>query len=168
MPQSLSGLGGSSRVPAPATGSFQVPGSYNSGTPGTTGGGSSTGLGASSFTPSTNTNPTVGGQRTSQILTPVSNLVDNISHAQNELLKQTNQAVNRVNRATEDVNSRVELASARVDRIGEGVVQASNILSEAAYAPVQSSPSGRLSDQDSGLQTVPSTVVDGSAWRTPK
>jgi ElaB/YqjD/DUF883 family membrane-anchored ribosome-binding protein len=166
LPQSLSGLGSASRVPPPATGSFQVPGTYNNGAAGTTS--SSSGLGPSTFGPPQNSNPTINGQRTSQITTPVTNFVNSISNAQNELLKQTNQAVEQVNRVTENVNSRVEQASARVDRLGEGVVQASNILSDAAFAPVEPMQSGRISDQGATNTNLPAPVADASAWRTPK
>ncbi len=132
-PQSMGGLGSPTRVPAPADGSFQVPGSYSgpNGTSSNPGGG----LGGTSFKSDNNIAPP-NGMKTSQTNVPVTNFVNGISAAESQFRTATNNALSSVSRATADVNNRVEQASARVDRFGAGVVQASNILSEAAYAPV--------------------------------
>lgn len=170
-PQSLTGNGASSRVPAPPTGSFQVPSTYNGNTGGATS--SSGGLNSSSFGTAPNTL-----NKTSQSNLPISNFVNSISQAESQLLNATNNARTTVNRTADAVNSRVEQASARVDRFGQGVVQASNIIAEAATAPptftnandpnlaselspqieMPNSTSGRIGDSDaSGAAT----------WRTP-
>jgi hypothetical protein len=169
-PQTFPGFGAPSKVPAPGTGSFQVPNTYN-GTPGTSST-SSGGLSGSSF----GNGPTGLNNKTSQTSLPVANLVNSISQAESQLLNLTNNARNTVTRTADTVNSRVEQASARVDRFGQGVVQASNILSEAATAPIVSSPS--LPD-DSDLNTqveLPASSVPPSgrvsdntdaSWRAP-
>jgi hypothetical protein len=159
LPQAFSGLGGAPRVPPPATGSYQVPQSYSG--PNAT----SSGLGSSSVSPPAGTN----AFKTSQNSQPISDLVQGVSAAQAQFRTATNSAINSVNRAANDVNARVENATARVDRFGEGVVQASAILSEAASAPSYnainsdaiptSSTSGRIGD------ATPTT--ESNTWRTP-
>lgn len=188
-PQSLSG-GASSRVPPPATGSFQVPGNYSgSSTP------SSTGLGSSSFSPSNSVSgsPNFSGGQTPP---PISDFVNGITSAQSKFRTATNNAVGAVNRAADDLNSRVENATARVDRFGEGVKQASAILNDAAtspplppsFAPADAmqpgptpfpSPSnGFSSPSTSPSNTLPSTSmpssgrigdgqVESAGWRSP-
>ena len=166
--QVFSGLNAPARVPPPAQGSFQVPGTYSGGA-GSTSNPSGSGLGGSSFG---------NGNKTSQNTLPASNLLNGISNAQSQLLTATNNARNSVNRAADGINSSVEQASARVDRLGQGVSQASAILNEAATAPlvgpsfertgmtnpssdqpqISSSNSGRIGDND------PS---DNAQWRTP-
>ncbi|MEQ1825970.1 MAG: hypothetical protein ABL921_08475 [Pirellula sp.] len=164
LPESLGGIGGaSSRVPPPATGSFQVPQSYSGPNA------NNSGLGSSSFAPNSGTTSATGF-KTSQVSQPVSNFVSGISAAQSQLRTATNNALNTVNRTAQDVNSTVENATARVDRFGEGIVQASAILNDAASAPLLPaasdtapangvSASGRIGDN-------PSTSAP-SAWRTP-
>lgn len=166
--QAFSGLTAPARVPPPAQGSFQVPGSYSGGVNGA-GNPSSSGLGGSSFG---------SGPKTSQNTLPTGNLINSISNAQSQLLTATNKARNSVNRAADGINSSVEQASARVDRLGQGVAQASAILSEAATTPIvsgasersnmnypandppsiTSSNSGRIGDADSS---------ETASWRTP-
>jgi hypothetical protein len=156
-PQSLSGLGSATRVPPPATGSFQVPGSYSGPNA------NPTGLGSSSFAPANGTT-SPNTLKTSQVNQPVSDFVNSVSAAQSQFRTATNNALSTVNRTAADVNSRVENATSRVDRLGEGVKQASAILTEAASAPLppslsdSGSTSGRISDN---ATTAPST------WRTP-
>ncbi len=164
--QVFSGLNAPARVPPPAQGSFQVPGTYSGGA-GPSSNPSSSGLGGSSF-----------GNKTSQNTLPTSNLFNGISNAQSQLLTATNNARNSVNRAADGINSSVEQASARVDRLGQGVSQASAILNEAATAPlvspslertgmtypsndqpqISSSNSGRIGDSDPN---------ENAQWRTP-
>ncbi len=165
--QVFSGLSAPARVPPPAQGSFQVPGTYSGGN-GSTSNPSGSGLGGSSFG---------NGNKTSQNTLPASNLLNGISNAQSQLLTATNNARNSVNRAADGINSSVEQASARVDRLGQGVSQASAILSEAtapivnpsferagiAYPnsdqpQISSSNSGRIGDSDPN---------DNAQWRTP-
>ncbi len=154
--QAFSSLSAPARVPPPAQGSFQVPSSYSGGV------GSSTtpansGLGGSSFG---------NGPKTSQTM-PSSNLLNSLSSAQSQILTATNNARNSVNRAADGINSSVEQASARVDRLGQGVTQASAILSEAATAPIIAADeipsstinnSGRIGDLDPN---------ENSNWKTP-
>ena len=166
--QFFSGLNAPARVPPPAQGSFQVPGTYSGGA-GSPANPSGSGLGGSSFG---------NGAKTSQNTLPSNNVLNGISNAQSQLLTATNNARNSVNRAADGINSSVEQASARVDRFGQGVAQASAILSEAAVAPsvstsiertnmtyptiepppISSSNSGRVGDSDSN---------DSANWRTP-
>jgi len=150
--QTFSGLGGTTRVPPPATGSFQVPGSY-SGSAGSAPT-SSNGLGGSSFN---------NGVKTSQNSMPTSNFINSISNAQNQILTATNNARNSVNRAADGINSSVEQASARVDRLGEGVSQAGAILTEAARAPIANGPAGQAND----VQPFPTneTIIPSSTGR---
>ncbi len=166
--QAFSGLTAPARVPPPAQGSFQVPGSYSGGVNGP-GNPSSGGLGGSSFG---------SGPKTSQSSLPTGGLINGLSNTQSQILTATNRARNSVNRAADGINSSVEQASARVDRFGQGVAQASAILSEAATTPIvsgasersnmnyptndpppiNSSTSGRIGDAD------PS---EAASWRTP-
>ncbi|MEI7460656.1 MAG: hypothetical protein WCK15_14680 [Pirellula sp.] len=173
--QSFSGLGGPTRVPAPADGSFQVPSSYSG--PNGTSSNPGSGLGGSSFN-SANSATAPNGMKTSQSNLPVSNFVNGISAAESQIRAATNNALSTVNRATEDVNNRVEQASARVDRFGAGVVQASNILSEAAYAPMNGPQNGQnLPSQTAPIRqnsTPPASGQIGdnnpsseASWQTP-
>jgi len=173
--QSFSGLGGPTRVPAPADGSFQVPGSYSG--PNGTSSNPGSGLGGSSFN-SGNSAAAPNGMKTSQTNLPVTNFVNGISAAESQIRTATNNALSTVNRATEDVNNRVEQASARVDRFNAGVVQASNILSEAAYGPVngqqnvQNLPSPTSPSRQNSIPSASGQIGDNSpssdaSWQTP-
>ena len=168
-PTSLGGSTNPTRVPAPATGSFQVPGSYS----GAAGSPPSTGLGGSSFSPAST------GPVTSQTVQPVSNLLSGLQNAQSQFRTATNQAFDRVNRASESAQGQVEQASARIDRIGEGVSQASAIVSDSLTAPIESgvytpptpslpnsSPPSLGTTGSSGKigDSLPSTAP---AWRAP-
>jgi len=165
--RAFSGLTAPARVPPPAQGSFQVPGSYSGGVNGA-GNPSNSGLGGSSFS----------GPKTSQNTLPTGNLIHSISNAQSQLLTATNKARNSVNRAADDINSSVEQASARADRLGQGVAQASAILSEAATTPIVSGASERsnlnypandppsITSSNSGR--IGDTEPSGTAsWRPP-
>lgn len=166
--QAFSGLSAPSRVPPPAQGSFQVPGSYTGGV-GSSSNPTGKGLGGSSFD---------NGMKSSQNTLPTSNLIDRISNAQSQLLNASNNARNSVNRAADGINTSVEQASARVDRLGQGVVQASAILSEAANTPIVSAAAERTNMDYSGNEQAPVTnSVSGrigdsdpnesAIWRTP-
>ena len=173
--QSFSGLGGATRVPAPADGSFQVPGSYSG--PNGTSNNPGSGLGGSSFN-SGNSASAPNAMKTSQSNLPVTNFVNGISSAESQIRTATNNALSTVNRATEDVNNRVEQASARVDRFGAGVVQASNILSEAAYGPVngqqnvQNLPSPTAPSRENSIPSASGQIGNNNpssdaSWQTP-
>ena len=164
LPQSMTGP---TRVPPPATNSYQVPGGYNgaSGAPAAT----SNGLNSSSFGN--------GANRTSQVTPPVSELVSRISQAESQFVNATNSARDSVNRSADALNSSVQQASARVDRFGQGVVLASSILTEAARAPSFTNSNGPSLPSDLSNQVeMPatnsgrigdSTSSGDASWRTP-
>ncbi len=166
--QAFSGLIAPARVPPPAQGSFQVPSSYSGGV-GSSASPASKGLGGSSFE---------NGIKTSQNTLPTSNLIDKFTNAQSQLLSASNNARNSVTRAADGINSSVEQASARVDRFGQGVVQASAILSEAANTPTVSAAAERTNLNYSGKEQTPITDSisgrigdsdpnESAIWRTP-
>jgi len=166
--QAFGGLTAPARVPPPAQGSFQVPGTYSG-----SGAGSSAnpggGLGGSSFG---------NGTKTSQNNLPTNNLFNSISNAQSQVLNTTNNLRNSVNRTADDINSSVELASARADRFSQAGAQSIAAFSEAATAPlvvngtersnqnypvnepapITFSNAGRIGDSDQS---------DNASWRTP-
>ena len=166
--QAFGGLTAPARVPPPAQGSFQVPGSYSGGV-GSSANPSGSGLGGSSFG---------NGMKTSQNPLPTNNLLNSISNAQSQVLSASNNFRNSVSRTADDINSSVELASARVDRLNQGGQQAIAIFSEAATAPIapsrtegsnmnypvnepapiSPSNSGRIGDAEQS---------DNASWRTP-
>ncbi len=147
----INGLTQPGRVPPPPTGSYQVPGSYSGAKP-------ATGTGVA---------PTVGS------LPSGSPFVDQVASAQNQLKQATDSARAAVMQSTQNLQNQVEQASARADKMGAGVVQASQILSESALGALPAVPpstpgatlpgtSGSLSDQGG------STVIDPNAqWRKP-
>ena len=159
----ISGLGQPGRVPPPPTGSYQVPGSY-SGASGATPPG-----GLKSATPAMGTGvaPSVGA------LPSGSPWVDQVASAQNQLKQATDNARAAVMQSTQSLQNQVEQASARADKMGAGVVQASQILGDAARGTLPSDIpsnsgaggsgiSGSLSDQGG------TTVTDPNAqWRKP-
>jgi len=167
--QAFGGFGAPARVPPPAQGSFQVPGSY-SGAAGTSGSSSSSGLGGSSFG---------NGPKTTQTSLPSSNLFNSISNAQSQILAATNNARNAVNRTADNVNSSVELASARVDRLDQARVQAGAIFTEAVNEPINVRPAQMPNStySDSAPQSVEANSNTGrigdsdqsgnASWRTP-
>lgn len=166
---SLQGLASPTRVPPPATGSFQVPGSYNNNTNGA--------APPPNINNSSMRSATPGPNATGQFQPPSAILANNIAAAQAQLQSVTDNTRTRVQQTAGQINSSVEQASARIDRFGNGVVQASNILSEAAqpvnYAADYSMPQTAPAAPGS---TAPSTssgrISDGSAdpnaaWRRP-
>lgn len=140
----MSGLGQPGRVPPPGTGSYQVPGSYSG-----------------------SANSSAGAPATGP-------LVDQVASAQNQLKQATDSARAAVMQTTQSFQSQVEQAGARADKLGAGVVQASQILNDAATgalpAPsvvspaIPGSPStgGSHSDRDGGIATDPN-----AQWRKP-
>ena len=165
--QAFGGLTAPARVPPPAQGSFQVPGTYSGGVGSAANPGG--GLGGSSFG---------NGTKTSQNTLPSNNLFNSISNAQSQVLNTTNNLRNSVNRTANDINSSVELASARADRFSQAGAQSIAAFSEAATAPlvvngtecsnpnypanepapITSSNAGRIGDSDQS---------DNANWRTP-
>ena len=165
---SMPGWGNATRVQPPATGSFQAPGNYNGGV-GTTG---------SLPAPVTTTittppggvpaiGPMQGGIRTSQMSTSPPQWVNTIANAQNQLQSASQNARTAVQQGADQLNSRVEQASARVDRFGQGVVQAGQILNEAATTPLIASPSN-LTDRSfaPNADGIPGTNGYGAASPT--
>lgn len=116
------------RVPPPATGAFQPTGAYS----GNTGMGSNSGAGMAAP-------PAIGGaaagMKTSQVNPTGVPYVDSIASAQSQLKAASDSARNSINQTTNSINSQVELASARLDRFSNGVVQASQVLADAAQDP---------------------------------
>ncbi len=178
--------GAPTKVTAPSTGSFQAPGSYNG----------SVGTGSSSSTAPTTTiltpaggippnGPMQNGFRTSQLPNTTSPLVGSITNAQNQLQNATINTRNTVQQGADQLNNRVEQASARIDRFSQGVVQASQILSEAATLPVTPNTTGVYADRSfapsaegipgtngygatGASYSVPVTTNDPNAqWRSP-
>jgi hypothetical protein len=146
----INGLSQPGRVPPPATGSYQIPGAY-SGAPG-----------APPADPSKSVSSTPGAP-----------WVDQVAAAQNQLKQATDNARAAVLQSTQQIQSQVEQASARADRFGAGVVQASQVLNEAAQAPPPPPPSisawtpptpasGSLSDQEPVVADDPN-----AQWRKP-
>ncbi len=166
--QAFGGLTAPARVPPPAQGSFQVPGSYSGGA-GTSASPAGSGLGGSSFGNS---------MKTSQNSLPTNNLFNSISNAQSQVIAASNNLRNNVNRTADEINSSVELASARADRFSQAGAQSIAAFSEAAAAPlvvngdrlnntnyppselppVTNSISGRIGDSEQS---------DNASWRTP-
>jgi len=166
--QAFSSLSAPARVPPPAQGSFQVPGSYTGG-PGSPTNPASGGLGGSSFG---------NGMKTSQMAPQNGNVFNGIAQAQSQFLTATNNARNSVNRAADGIISSAEHVGARAELVGQGLTQAGAIITESATAPVvtasaerfnatypadqpppiSSSSSGRIGDSDQS---------DGVSWRTP-
>jgi hypothetical protein len=145
--QMFGGLNAPARVPPPAQGSYQVPGSYSGGV-GTSGATTNNGLGTSSFS---------NGMKTSQNTFPPSNLLNGISNAQSQILTASNNARNSVNRAADGINSSVEQASARVDRLNQGVTQAGAILTEAVNAPIVPADANQYSPNENATWRTPSS-----------
>lgn len=154
----INGLTHPGRVPPPPTGSYQVPGSYSGAT------GVNAPSGVKSPTPATGTGvaPTVGS------LPSGSPFVDQVASAQNQLKQATDSARSAVMQSTQNLQNQVEQASARADKMGAGVVQASQILSDSAMGalppmpPSASGTNGSLSDQGGTTFTDPN-----AQWRKP-
>jgi hypothetical protein len=157
----INGLSQPGRVPPPATGSYQVPGTYS---------GATGPAGPSAPRPAGQSAPTVGAMPTG------GPMVDPVASAQNQLKQATDSARAAVMQSTQSIQNQVEQAGARADRIGAGVVQASQILNDAAHgtlppvppgSPGFASPnaagmSGSVSDRDT------ETAADPNAqWRKP-
>jgi hypothetical protein len=156
------------RVPPPATGSFATPNPYSN-TPG-------------AVAPTTSATPT--GVKTSQfnpVEQPANQVLATINQTQSQLQSATNQALDTVYRTADDLNSRMDSASARINRLGQGVVQAGAILSDAASASLSDTNHASLSDTNhaslsdtnhASLSDAPaagaSTASDpNAAWRRP-
>jgi hypothetical protein len=98
-------------------------------------------------------------------------LVDQVAAAQNQLKQATDEARAAVIQSTQNLQGQVEQAATRADRIGAGVVQASQVLSDAATGPLSSGPlsSGSSAPASSGSSAPPAIATDPNAqWRTPR
>jgi hypothetical protein len=157
----INGLSQPGRVPPPATGSYQVPGTYS---------GPNGAAGPNAPRTGATPNATVGAASTG------GPLIDPVVAAQNQLKQATDSARAAVMQSTQSIQSQVEQASARADRVGAGVVQASQILNDAALGalppvppgspglvtPNASGVSGSMSDQSTEIATDPN-----AQWRKP-
>jgi hypothetical protein len=170
------------RVPPPATGAFQPTGGNYSG-PGPASASANGAPAAGS--------PPANAFKSSQNTSSGVPLVDNIVAAESQFKAATDNARNAVVQSTNSINSQVELASARLNRLGDGVVQASQVLSDAARDPIPVppvTPSTSFATSPTGLPgtsgyaapptgSLPSTSSNGrigdtvedpnAAWRKP-
>lgn len=161
LPQTL-GVNSALRVPAPATGSFATPNSYN---------GTGSNPAPSGAPPATSSNPS--GIKTSQaspLEQPTSQLLSSLHQAQSQLNSATSQARDTINQSAENLNASVSSATQRIDRLGQGVIQASAILSDAAkesigsgVAPTTTSPA----NTPVGPEEETATLDPNAAWRRP-
>lgn len=146
------GVNSSARVPAPATGSFATPNSYN---------------GAAGSQPSSP--PPINGSpapmRTSQaspLEQPTTQLLSSLHQAQSQLNSATNQARDTINQSAESLNASVTSATSRIDRLGQGVIQASAILNDAAKESIGSGVASPEPSPDGNA-----TLDPNAAWRRP-
>ncbi|MBM3963523.1 MAG: hypothetical protein FJ308_00420 [Planctomycetes bacterium] len=179
----LGGLNQATRVPPPSLGTPKGPTNY-SGTVGQP----SVGSPASSL-PNANQPSAASGfnpaNKTTQSSFPNNPLADGIAAAENQVLGVTQnvtnalqQSSNAINKSTNAINSSVQQASARIDRLGQGVAQASEVLTATVQDPLPLPPvvSGSIpAPVVSPSNTAPSssgslsdTVIDPNAqWRKP-
>lgn len=146
----MSGLGQPGRVPPPATGSYQVPGTYSGG--------------AGKSVPAPNSNavpPSLG------VAPAGSPWVDQVASAQNQLKQATDSARAAVFESTQNIQSQVDQAANRADRISTGVVQASQVLSDAALGPVSSGGSGPASASSQITDSVSNGSLSDQAPAPP-
>jgi hypothetical protein len=83
------------------------------------------------------------GNKNTQSSFPSNPLVDGIAAAENQVFGVTQnvtnalqQSSNAINKSTNAFNSGVQQASARIDRLGQGVAQASEVLTAAVQDPL--------------------------------
>lgn len=146
------GVNSGSRVPPPATGSFATPNSYN----GTSGG-------QPSSPPPINGAP--AAMKTSQsspLEQPTTQLLSSLQQAQSQLNSATNQARDTINQSAESLNASVSSATSRIDRLGQGVIQASAILTDAAKESIGSGVASSELSPDGAA-----TIDPNAAWRPP-
>lgn len=161
LPQTL-GVNSASRVPAPATGSFATPNSYN---------GAGSNLAPTGAPPATGNTP--AGMKTSQaspLEQPTTQLLSSLHQAQSQLNSVTHQARDTINQSAESLNASVSSATQRIDRLGQGVIQASAILSDAAKDSVGSgvaSSNTSPANTPVGPEEETATLDPNAAWRRP-
>lgn len=146
------GVNSGSRVPAPATGSFAAPNSYNG-----------TNVGQPTSPAPINGSP--AAMKTSQaspLEQPTTQLLSSLHQAQSQLNSATNQARNTINKSAESLNASVSSATNRIDRLGQGVIQASAILSDAAKESIGSGVPSSEPTEDGAA-----TLDPNAAWRRP-
>lgn len=160
----LGGWNQATRVPPPSLGTPKGPTNY-SGTVGQP----SVGSPASSL-PTVNPPSAANGfnpaNKTTQGSFPNNPLANGIAAAENQVLGVTQnvtnalqQSSNAINKSTNAINSSVQQASARIDRLGQGVAQASEVLTAAVQDPLPLPPvvSG----------SIPAPVISPSNIPTP-
>lgn len=141
----LGGWNQATRVPPPSLGTPKGPTNY-SGTVGQP----SLGSPAPSL-PAANQPSAASGfnpaNKTTQTSFPGNPLVDGIAAAENQVLGVTQNVTNAlqqsskaINNSTNAINSSVQQASARLDRLGQGVAQASEVLTAAVQDPLPLPP----------------------------
>lgn len=157
----IQGLNQPGRVPPPPTGSYQVPGSYSGGT------------GARAADPAKSVSSNSPNQGSPAVVDP---WVNQVTSAQNQLKQATDSARSAVLQSTQQIQSQVEQASARVNLLGDGVVQASQVLDDAMRGPVSASlpsappapPSGAEGASGSLSDRAMATADESNAqWRKP-
>ena len=147
----LGGWNQATRVPPPSLGTTKGPTNY-SGTVGQPSIGSPSANQPTTNQPSVNpssVNPSGlnTGNKTTQSSFPSNPLVDGIAAAENQVFGVTQnvtnalqQSSNAINKSTNAINSSVQQASARIDRAGQGVAQASEVLTAAVQDPLPLPP----------------------------
>jgi len=150
------------RVPPPATGSFEVPGAYSGGT----------GMGTNAASPAPNQNAGLGAPSSlssPSAMTANNPFVNQMTAAQNHLKQATDSARAAVYQSTSQVQGQVDQASAKLDQIGNGVVQAGQVVSDAFQDPppgfplTPGAPSGYALEGSGYPGTESSSVAPASA-----
>jgi len=143
---SLGGWNQATRVPPPSLGTPKGPNNY-SGTVGQPSIGSPSTGSPSASQPTANPNSLNPANKTSQSSFPSNPLADSIAAAENQVLGVTQnvtsalqQSSNAINKSSNAINSSVQQASARIDRLGQGVAQASEVLTAAVQDPLPMPP----------------------------
>lgn len=148
---SLGGWNQATRVPPPSLGTPKGPTNYSGtvGQPsiGSPSAGSPSAGSPSASQPTANPNSLNPANKTSQSSFPSNPLADSIAAAENQVLGVTQnvtnalqQSSNAINKSSNAINSSVQQASARIDRLGQGVAQASEVLSAAVQDPLPMPP----------------------------
>ncbi|MFN7627015.1 MAG: hypothetical protein ACK5PZ_09310 [Pirellula sp.] len=166
----LGGWNQATRVPPPSLGTPKGPTNY-SGTIGQPSAGTSA-AGQPTVSQPTVNQPSVSPNginpvnKTTQSSFPSNPLADGIAAAENQVVGVTQnvtnalqQSSNAINKSTNAINSSVQQASARLDRLGQGVAQASEVLTAAVQDPLPLPPVVSAS--------IPAPVVSASNVPAP-
>ncbi|MFM8571578.1 MAG: hypothetical protein ACKOAU_08280, partial [Pirellula sp.] len=95
----------------------------------------------------------------------VNPLTDAVASAQNELRMATENARAAIEKTTSSVNSAVYQAGARVDRVGSGVVQATEIIESSLQDPIPQFQAPNSPASTAGVGEVGEDP--NSPWRKP-